>query len=235
LIAMALSLGQDKQTILSAREAALQQRLLHETETDQAQFAQDLIRGVVVHDVSRGRRALLHLQIAAALEHQPGDPPVEALAYHYACSEERAKAVAYLERAANHVLGMHALAEAKHYGREWLAVLEDVGQVNEAARAREKLGAILTPAARYDQALEAPEGATDAARARADQDGIVRLSAQLGEVYALKGSAERGLIRLQPLVERLADMAVLSRRVRRPPSTRRWRSSISLTVAITSK
>jgi predicted ATPase len=81
------------------------------------QFAHDMIREVVEADLGAARRTLLHRRIAAALERMPGEPAVEALAYHYARSEDRAKAILFLERAGDKAWAQAAPAAAADYYR----------------------------------------------------------------------------------------------------------------------
>jgi tetratricopeptide (TPR) repeat protein len=62
-----------------------------------------------------------------------------------------------------------------------------------------KLGAMLTTAGRYDQALETLERAADLANASSDRDAVMRIVAQIAEIHALRGTVREGLARVEPL------------------------------------
>ncbi|WP_345563150.1 BTAD domain-containing putative transcriptional regulator [Nonomuraea rosea] len=92
--------GADEETVLAAIESGLVTGLLTEPEAGRLRFAHVLIRDTLYDDLSRIRRARLHLRVARAIEeHDPGD--VAALAHHYsAAGAEPGKAVRYARLAA---------------------------------------------------------------------------------------------------------------------------------------
>lgn len=101
------------------------------------------------------RRAVLHRRVAEALEREPGELPVEQLAYHYSRSGERLKAATYLEEAAR------VLEQA-------LPSLQIGGEQRDLAYALNNLAAIyrirgdFTRAQRhFEQALEVAERVED--------------------------------------------------------------------------
>ncbi|MEV0615451.1 BTAD domain-containing putative transcriptional regulator [Nonomuraea sp. NPDC050404] len=92
--------GGDEETVLAAIESGLVTGLLTEPRAGRLRFAHVLIRDTLYDDLSRIRRARMHLRVARAIEeHDPGD--VAALAHHYtAAAADPAKAVCYARLAA---------------------------------------------------------------------------------------------------------------------------------------
>jgi tetratricopeptide (TPR) repeat protein len=205
LAVMARGSGWGHREWLEAVEHACQAGLLVEVGAEAYEFAHDLIREEVGASLTTARRALLHQQVAEVLEAVPGEPAVEVLAYHYAQSGNREKMICYLERAGDRASAQYANAEAEGYYRELVAQVEALGRIAEAARAREKLGVVLSIMARYDEALEALERAAQMYDAVGDLEGQGRVTAQIGRVHAFRGTPEEGLARLQPLLEPLAQ------------------------------
>src|SRR5262249_50018002 len=145
--------GRSEDEVISGIETACQARLLVEATHDTYQFAHDLIRDVVIHDLSLARRATLHRRIAEVLERGPGEAPAEALAYHFGLGDEPGRAALYLEQAADRAAGMRAHA-AESYYRELVERYTLLGQVQDAARAQEKLGVVLLSLTHYQPALD---------------------------------------------------------------------------------
>src|SRR5205823_6203491 len=131
----------------------------------------------------------------------PGEPSVELLAYHYSRSEAQEKALLYLEQAGDHAAAEHAHAAAEGYYRDVVARLDALGRTLEAAAVREKVGSVLRTAARYEEALAVLEHAAEAYRAAGDREGVRRALAQIGQVHAVRGTAEDGVKRLRAALE----------------------------------
>jgi tetratricopeptide (TPR) repeat protein len=192
--------AQPEEVLVATLEGACQARLLEE-EPEGYRFAHDVIREVVEGQLSEGRRLLLHRRVAETLEAAEGEPPVEALAYHYSRSEALEKAVLYLEQAGDRAAAQHAHAAAEGYYRDVVKRLDGLGRTLEAAAAREKLGHVLRTVARYDEALVVLEQAGAAYRAAADREGAHRTLAQIGQVHAARGTPEDGVRRLRAALE----------------------------------
>jgi tetratricopeptide (TPR) repeat protein len=186
--------------VLAALEDTCRARLLEEEGTDAYRFAHDVIREVVEADLGGGRRTVLHRRVAEVLEAQAGEPPLEQLAYHYGRSDAPEKAVLYLEQAGDRARAQTAHAAAQGYYGELVARLDGMGRARDAARAREKLSAVLRLAARYDAALEVLEQAADTYRTVGDLDGLGRAVAQIGHLHPDRGTLEEGLERIQAVL-----------------------------------
>ncbi len=193
-----LASGRSEDEIVAALETCARARLLDETSDDAYQFANNVIRDVVTHDLSAARRSALHRRIATALEGEPGETPAEMLAFHYLRGDEPVKAVTYLERAGDRAVTMQAYAAAETAYAELVDQLDHLGRPLEAAHAREKWGGVLRAMARYDQALTAFEHALTVYRHEADIEAQARVLTQIGQVNADRGSAREGLQRLAP-------------------------------------
>jgi tetratricopeptide (TPR) repeat protein/transcriptional regulator with XRE-family HTH domain len=168
------------------------------------QFAHDLIRETVAGTMSTVRRAVLHLEIAIALEALPGEVPIEQLAYHYARSDDKEKAIVYLEQAANRAAARYAHAEAESLYREILDLAGERSDQRAVGAALEKLGTTLLNVARYAEALEVLEEAEQSYRVADDLEGRARALAQIGYVHTRQGTAALGIARVQPQMQAFA-------------------------------
>jgi transcriptional regulator with XRE-family HTH domain/tetratricopeptide (TPR) repeat protein len=191
--------AQPEREVLRALDLARRAGLLVE-ERDAHQFAHDVIREVLEEDLGVARRMALHRRIAETLEHAPGEPSIERLAYHYSRGGEEEKAALYLERAGDRALAQHANDAAEHHFHDLIGRLERLGHTLDAARAYEKLGAVLIIMARYDAALAALDQAAALHRAAQDLESEGRVTARIGWAYGLRGTPEEGLARLQRLL-----------------------------------
>lgn len=198
LRAVLLASGRSEDEIVTALETCVRARLLDETSDDAYQFANNVIRDVVAHDLSAARRTALHRRIATALEGEPGETPAEMLAFHYLRGDEPVKAVTYLERAGDRAVTMQANAAAETSYAELVGLLDHLDRPVEAAYSREKWGRLLCAMARYDQALTAFEHAFAVYHREADIEAQARVLTEIGQVNADRGSAREGLQRLAP-------------------------------------
>jgi predicted ATPase/DNA-binding XRE family transcriptional regulator len=192
--------------VVAALEATCQARLLLETEAGEDYtytFAHDLIREVLLADLSAARRRLLHRLVAEALEQRPGDTPLAQLAQHWASAGEREKAAVALERAGDHAQARYAFVEAEGYYRDCLAQLEALGRIQERAHVYNKLGNALKFQDRNEEALTVFAQAVDGFRASGDQDRQWQALAQIGWTQSQRGTFREGLAQLEPVLEAL--------------------------------
>ncbi len=202
--ALLLRLLEEPETaVLDGLEAACRAGLLEEVGEDAYGFVHDVIREVVESGLGQARRALLHRRVAEVLEQQPGEPPVELLAHHYARSGELEQALRYLELAGDRARATAAYEAAEQYYREAVARLDGLGRLLEAARVREKLAEVLGTALRMDAALEVLGQAAAALRGAGDAEGLGRVLAASAHLHIRRFTAdsiEAGLACLLPVV-----------------------------------
>lgn len=176
---LAAAAGQPEGAVLAGLEAACRARLLLEDGDDAYAFSHDVIREVVEADVGAARRAVLHRNVAEALEGGRVRASPELLAHHFA---RAGNADSTWRRRA-----MRSATTASPWS---------LGRMYDAARIRGKLGEVLKRVGRYSAALEALElvaasiGETHALLGTAEE-GIVRLRALL-EQLERDGAHTRG-------------------------------------------
>jgi tetratricopeptide (TPR) repeat protein/transcriptional regulator with XRE-family HTH domain len=209
VLAVAGSLGQSRWQALGAAEACCRAGLLVEDDRTHYSFAHDLIHEVVAADLSVGRAAALHQEVAAALERLPGEPPIEQLAYHYTRAGNQEKAVLYLEQAGDRARALQAHAGAQAHYQDLVQRLDELGRPLEAARAQEKLGDVLIVLGRYDDALRTLASAVDTYRVRGEVEGTASTLGRIAYAHARGGTARDWLVQAEPLyeAERLAAAA----------------------------
>jgi tetratricopeptide (TPR) repeat protein len=169
-------------------------------------FAHDVLHEVVEFSVSVTRRALLHRRLAVALEQQPGEPQVEALAYHFRRGGDLEKAALYLERAGDRASARHADAAAEASYADLVDLLDSLGREHAAAGAREKLAAVLTRRSRYTEALAVLDRAARVYREESACLDLARVTARQGALHAEMGTTAEGMRLVQPLVARLEPL-----------------------------
>lgn len=203
LVALSAQSDLPEEAALEGLEVCVLARLLGEVSGDAYQFTHDLIREVVLTDLSTARRAFLHRRVAEVLEATIPAPAVSELAYHYAQSDEHDKAIFYLEQAGDAARAHYAHSEAESAYREVIARLSKLGRSAQAAGVEVKLGMMLARQVRYDEALLPLEQAGEVSRMEGDLEGELRALAQIGRIHLWRGTPQQGLTRLLPLLQRL--------------------------------
>ncbi|HEU5369009.1 MAG TPA: tetratricopeptide repeat protein, partial [Ktedonobacterales bacterium] len=209
LLTLAAPLEWGQREILAALDVICQARLLVEQGAERYAFAHDLIREVVGDDLSAARRAMLHQQVAEALEQQPGEPPVEVLAHHYRRAGRLEKAVIYLERSGERAQAMYAHAEAERFYRDLVDCLTHLGHDAEVIAAQEKLAQMLAAQARYGDALALLEKPLAFFQAARNLEGLARIMGKMGQLQAARGDSETGIALIEPWLATL-DTASIS-------------------------
>ncbi len=193
LLGLATQWEWGKRETLTALEQACRARLLVEAEADTYRFAHDLIGESVGADLSAARRALLHQQVAEWLEQRGGELPVEALAHHYLQAGLPEQAIRYQEQAGDRAAAMYAHAEAEHAYRQLGEALHHLGRSAEAARAQEKLAAVLMAQGSNTEALAALTQARSDYQAAQDLEGQARAVAAMGPYLGVWGPSRKVL------------------------------------------
>jgi tetratricopeptide (TPR) repeat protein len=195
----------DEGALLDALDRALEARIVDEWQGGYI-FRHPLFRAALYEHLSARRRASLHARLAMALEAQRPDE-VEMLAYHYARTDRREKAVLYLERAGDRARAVYANEAAADYYRELVAHLDSLKRALEGAGAREKLGTVLVTMARYDEALAVLEQAATAFRAAGEWDRLGRVAALIGRVQSFGRQPAAGSAYLERVIDELEPRA----------------------------
>jgi tetratricopeptide (TPR) repeat protein len=190
--------------LVAAVDAACRARLLEEQGAASYRFAHDVIREVVEQDLGAARRAIVHRRVATVLESATGDLPLERLAFHFVQADVADKAAYYLEKAGNAARARYANAAAEVAYQEAGDLLEGLSRFTEAARVREKWGAVLRTMGRHGAALAAFEQAIAAYEGAGDLESVARTLAETWLLYIERGAAEEGVRRYQTVVDLLA-------------------------------
>src|SRR5438067_5148204 len=117
------------------------------------------------------------------------------------------EAVLYLEQAGDRAQAQYANVAAEGSYRELVDRLDRLGHRLAAARAREKLGAVLTTMGRGVAALELLEQAAETYHAAGDLERWGGALAQIGKVHTYRETPEEGVARLHPVVAQLGASA----------------------------
>lgn len=202
--------GQEEARVIDSLADLLRSRLIRQIPGGASfDFSHDKIREVIHQGLDPSHRRHLHEKVGRALENLADsrpDDPIEALAYHFARSDDLPRAVRYLRQAAERAKGLFAYRSAiVHF---------------ERARSIARHNGLLSPGERFGLTMECCRVATALG-------SHASLPAMLGEAAALArelpdecGSAEvelaRGLNcisqgeweRARALLEQVLDVAV---------------------------
>jgi hypothetical protein len=170
--------------------------VLVEDGTGSYRFSHDLIRDVVIAELGATRRQMLHGRIAEALERDNNSEQwLEALVYHYMRSEERARALVYLERAANQALAQGAERTATLFFGQQADVLRELGRIHDEAHLREELVVVSDRFGWHDAALYHLTRAADIYRETGDIEALRRVAAQIERSEARQGDEGESPVR----------------------------------------
>ena len=172
-------------------EYAAEARVLVEREGSHA-FSHPLYRELIYRALSGARREYLHGTVARAIE-EVDARDVESLAHHYVRTQEQEKAIVYLERAGDRAHSVYANALAEQHYRDLSARLESVDRPGDLARAKEKLGSVLTDASRYNEALPVFAVAMGLYADLGDADGTARAAAATAFAHLNGGTIDEGI------------------------------------------
>lgn len=192
-----------QEEVVRALELAQHARLLRYVGDDGCEFVHDVIREVVEADLGAARKKILHRRLAEIMAGNRIPPSSDVLAYHFMSGGAQHEAILYLDRAGDHAQLQGANGAAESHFRDLVQRLDAMDRPLDAARAREKLGTVLSTAARYAPALHVLGEAEDSYRIAGDIEGVRRVAAQIGWVHADRGQPEEGVLRLKPLLHLL--------------------------------
>jgi predicted ATPase len=140
------------------------------TVTERYDWQHDLYQEVVYAHVPEGRRRRLHRRIGAREETGYGEQArahAAELAMHFERAQDTARAVRYLQQAADNVMQRHACQAARDYLRRGLGLLTTLPETPARAQQELDLRLALGPALIATRGSAAPEVEQTYARARA--------------------------------------------------------------------
>lgn len=189
----------------TALDEAIGAGMIRETGRDAYGFDHALTQGSLYVELSSRRRRRLHLAAGEAIEALPEprrDGRAAELAWHFLEGDDPERALHWSMRAGDQAEAVFGHSDAEYHYRTALQLAEEEGQREVAARAREKLGRALFLTVRYEEALEVLEAAAGIYRDRGDDEGELRVVAEIAWIYFERGRNEEGIERLRPILER---------------------------------
>lgn len=177
-------------------EELVRRRILHEVEGG-LEFAHDHIQQVAYQSLIASRRAVLHADVAFALEklhHERLSDVYDVLAYHFARTDHAAKAVQYLTHLAREAFERYGLAEAVGFLNE---ALEHAHRLPSPARESAVVDLVtrLCPClfflARLPESLELLRRHQSAPERLGNPSASARYYFWLGHTYAALGDPAR--------------------------------------------
>ena len=168
-------------------------------------FNHALTQQVLYGEQSPRRRRRLHLAAGEVLEQLPErsrERRAVELAWHFLQGDDPERALRWSVQAGDQAEAVFAHAEAEHHYRTALELARETDDAPREVEALEKLGRVLGTLARYDDALALLERAAEQYRQVGDITGEIRVAVQIGTSQRARGTAEKGIERLQPMAER---------------------------------
>ena len=177
---LARTSGRAEEDLLRELDELCQRRILREQGGDAYDFSHDKLREVAYGELSTARRRALHHRVAQALEAVYAadlDPVSGQIAVHYRRAHLPEKAIPYYQRAAAVAGQVYAYAEAIHYLRRGLALLDGA------------LPGVFPPPAQHEMAAQLYESLGD----------ILLITGQQAEAQAVFGQAQAQSTARSPL------------------------------------
>ena len=180
---------------------------------DEYAFDHALTQQTLYAELSPRRRRRLHLAAGEAIEHLPErkrHSRVGELAWHFLQGDDAERALHYAVLAGDQAETLFAHEEAERHFRTALELIPEAEPAEEdrarlEATTQEKLGTVQRLRGQYREAQASLDEAARTYRAAGDVEAEARVAAQLGLIDAVSGQAERGIDRLQPLVQALEE------------------------------
>lgn len=164
-------------------------------------FAHALVQEVAYNSLLQQRRADLHGRVAATLEQRCAGRPeriedLEALGHHFSLSADRARGARYLLAAGDWARAIYANEDAARYYLRALTTLEHCDPTTtrlERLAARERLGDVLGPVGRREEALGHYVAVLEACEETGDRPAQARLRRQIAALHWAAGDRDRAL------------------------------------------
>ncbi|MCH8845032.1 MAG: AAA family ATPase, partial [SAR324 cluster bacterium] len=196
---------------LTTQDLIRQIRVLPEAEY---MFKHVLMQNVVYETLLLRQRKSMHSLVGRAIEALYADrleEHYEALAHHYACSDDTARAVEYLDKAGDKAAGYFSLPEARKQFREAVQLLSGSDLTDAAKSRRIELTLKLAKVSHYsasEEVIAAIQTAVGDARSFGDEAAEVRLTYWLGRMHYFMGNQTEAIVHFNNCIdmgERLGD------------------------------
>lgn len=197
---LALTSDLSEHEVVEAVESACAQQVLDEKENGACVFRHDLIRDVILADLSKARRQMLHRRIADMLEPRYQQGHIEPLAFHSQAGADVGRAVRYLEQAGDWAQSLRADVAANARYEDALRLLASSEDDMTTARLHAKRGAIVMAGGDYGLALDCFEAMAKSYEQIDHIDGVGQAAGQIGWAHVRQGTAKEGLERIEPLL-----------------------------------
>jgi len=191
----------NESTLLDKIEKALSAGLILEvpSQLNRFKFVDDQIRGLLLDDLSRMRRAKYHLKTADVMEKHYAknlESQAEAIANHFSEGGDTERTIKYSIMAGDRNRTIHAHEQAIANYKRALDVIEAKGgRDEENAATYEKLGGCYDFAGRFHDSIQSYERALAIFEKLHDLNSCARISPEIAStVYRVKGVREAMLV-----------------------------------------
>jgi class 3 adenylate cyclase/tetratricopeptide (TPR) repeat protein len=177
-------------------------------EKDNYAFDHALTQQALYSELSPRRRRKIHLAAGEALEKLPDPRPLKRageLAWHFVQADDAERAIVWSLRAGDQAELIFAHSEGELQYRTALELADDTGDESAAADALERLGRVLQTVARYDESLQVLERAAAVQHRLHKHEVEARLVALIGRTHASRGTAEKGIERIECLLREIEE------------------------------
>jgi class 3 adenylate cyclase/tetratricopeptide (TPR) repeat protein len=204
-----LSLGdRSEDDVEQALETASEGGLVRSVGADEYAFNHVLTQQTLYEELTARRRRRLHLAAGEALERLPvrrREPRVAEIAWHFLQGGDGARALPHALAAGDQAERRFAHVEGEQHYRSAVDLSRETGDPANEALALERLAAVTRTQSHHQEALDLLEAAALLLADAGDEEGEIRVTAQIGLTYAERGSTNEGIDRVQRLLERLSD------------------------------
>jgi tetratricopeptide (TPR) repeat protein len=198
--------GKGEAEVEGALDEAGRVGLVREAGADRFSFDHALTQQALYEELTARRRRRYHLAAGEALEDLPPRRREERageLAWHFLQGDDPERALHWSLAAAHAAESVYAHDDAADHYRSAVELAGDLHDGPSLASAVEGLCSALTLTGRYLDGLEVGERALELSRNLEDVEGELRASALIARIDSNLGETERGLARLDSLLQRI--------------------------------
>ena len=170
---------------------------------DDFAFDHALTQQALYAELAERHRRRLHRRAGEALEVRAAREQgkhAAGLARHFLKGHAPERALIWSMRAGDEAEDVFAHPEAERHYRQALDLAQATGDVQRLAEARQKLGAVLTIVARYDEAIALLEPAAAVYVANGDAERLAATLSPFLWAHSFRGTPAEGMARVEPLL-----------------------------------